>query len=76
MCTPSFLIGSESQRLTSARNDASNFNIYLTNNEVYPPVNKKVASDVKASKESYTVDSLDATAGCVSRARVLLKLES
>jgi hypothetical protein len=43
--------------------DPSTFNIYLVNNAIYPTVSKKIASDVKTSSDSYTIDSVDATAG-------------
>ncbi|PYI36078.1 hypothetical protein BP00DRAFT_332945 [Aspergillus indologenus CBS 114.80] len=42
----------------SVSTDASNFNLYLVNNAVYPPVEQKIASDVETSKGSYTVSSL------------------
>ncbi|KAJ5179975.1 hypothetical protein N7492_003185 [Penicillium capsulatum] len=48
---------------TSVNTDVSKFNIYLVNNAVYPPVNEKVASGIDASKKSYTIENLDATAG-------------
>ncbi|OQD68847.1 hypothetical protein PENDEC_c030G01801 [Penicillium decumbens] len=48
---------------TSVDTDASSFNIYLVNNAVYPTINKKIASNIKTSTGSYTVDSIDASAG-------------
>ncbi|KAJ5273851.1 Ser-Thr-rich glycosyl-phosphatidyl-inositol-anchored membrane family-domain-containing protein [Penicillium angulare] len=41
---------------TSVDTDASSFDIYLVNNAVYPPVNKKLASDIETSKDSYSVN--------------------
>ncbi|RAK72696.1 GPI anchored serine-threonine rich family protein [Aspergillus fijiensis CBS 313.89] len=42
----------------SVSTDASNFNLYIVNNAVYPPVEQKIASDVETSKGSYTVSGL------------------
>jgi hypothetical protein len=46
--------------------DAKSFNLYLVNNAVYPPVSEKIATDVKSSDGSYTIDSLDVSAGYAS----------
>ncbi|KAL5366249.1 Ser-Thr-rich glycosyl-phosphatidyl-inositol-anchored membrane family-domain-containing protein [Aspergillus floccosus] len=43
---------------TSVDTDASHFDLYLVNNNVYPPVEKKLASDVDTSDGSYTVDGI------------------
>ncbi|OGE48396.1 hypothetical protein PENARI_c029G01481 [Penicillium arizonense] len=43
---------------TSVDTDETSFNVFLVNNNVYPPVHKKVASDIKTSEHSYTIDSL------------------
>ncbi|KAJ5167848.1 uncharacterized protein N7482_003442 [Penicillium canariense] len=49
---------------TSVNTDASSFNLYLVNNAVYPPVSKKLATDVETSKGSYTIDNIGSvTAG-------------
>lgn len=52
--------------LTRHSTDAKSFNLYLVNNNVYPPVSEKIASDVETSEGSYTIDSLTGvTAGYV-----------
>ncbi|KAJ5892047.1 UPF0619 GPI-anchored membrane protein [Penicillium subrubescens] len=43
--------------------DAKSFNLYLVNNAVYPPLSEKIATDVKTSDGSYTIDSLGVSAG-------------
>ena len=53
--------------LTPTSTDAKNFNLYLVNNAVYPPVSDKIATNVKTSDGSYTIDSLPAvSAGYVT----------
>ncbi|KAL4924083.1 GPI anchored serine-threonine rich family protein [Aspergillus undulatus] len=42
----------------SVSTDVSSFDLYLVNNAVYPPVDKKIASDVETSDGSYTVDGI------------------
>ncbi|KAL4862850.1 Ser-Thr-rich glycosyl-phosphatidyl-inositol-anchored membrane family-domain-containing protein [Aspergillus spectabilis] len=42
----------------SVSTDPSSFDLYLVNNAVYPPVDKKIASDIDTSDGSYTVDSI------------------
>ncbi|KAL3456699.1 hypothetical protein BJX64DRAFT_270136 [Aspergillus heterothallicus] len=42
----------------SVNTDPSSFDLYLVNNAVYPPVDKKIASDVDTSDGSYTVDGV------------------
>ncbi|KAL2809122.1 hypothetical protein BJX63DRAFT_406658 [Aspergillus granulosus] len=42
----------------SVNTDATSFDLYLVNNAVYPPVDKKIASDIDTSDGSYTVDGL------------------
>lgn len=52
--------------LTRNSTDAKTFNLYLVNNAAYPPVSEKIATDVKTSDGSYTIDSLTGvTAGYV-----------
>lgn len=53
----------DDQRLSIDSSDPSTFDIYLVNNAIYPSVNKKVATGIKTSKGSYTVDDLDISAG-------------
>ncbi|KAJ6004271.1 hypothetical protein N7499_000340 [Penicillium canescens] len=43
---------------TSVDTDETSFNVFLVNNNVYPPVHKKIGSDIKTSEHSYTIDSL------------------
>ncbi|KAF3386130.1 GPI-anchored membrane protein [Penicillium rolfsii] len=50
--------GSLTVKWTWVNTDAQNFDLYLVNNAAYPPVSKKIASDVKTSDGSYTIDSL------------------
>ncbi|GAD99913.1 hypothetical protein PVAR5_8642 [Paecilomyces variotii No. 5] len=47
----------------SVDTDAKTVDIYLVNNNVYPPVNTKIASNVDTSKGSYTFDLKSAKAG-------------
>ncbi|KAJ0419930.1 Ser-Thr-rich glycosyl-phosphatidyl-inositol-anchored membrane family-domain-containing protein [Aspergillus carlsbadensis] len=42
----------------SVSTDPSTFDLYLVNNAVYPPVDKKIATDIDTSDGSYTVDSI------------------
>jgi hypothetical protein len=42
--------------------DPTSFDLYLVNNAVYPPVDKKIATDVDTSDGSYTVDSISGLA--------------
>ncbi|KAL2856794.1 Ser-Thr-rich glycosyl-phosphatidyl-inositol-anchored membrane family-domain-containing protein [Aspergillus pseudodeflectus] len=46
----------------SVSTDPSSFDLYLVNNAVYPPVDKKIATDVDTSDGSYTVDSISGLA--------------
>ncbi|GLI74686.1 hypothetical protein PoHVEF18_002932 [Penicillium ochrochloron] len=48
---------------THVDTDAKSFNLYLVNNAVYPPLSEKIATDVKTSDGSYTIDSLGVSAG-------------
>lgn len=63
-------------RLTLSSTDASSFDIYIVNNAVYPPVNKKIASNIKTSSDSYTVDSVDVSAGYVLQKENVLQWQS
>ncbi|KAL2846170.1 Ser-Thr-rich glycosyl-phosphatidyl-inositol-anchored membrane family-domain-containing protein [Aspergillus pseudoustus] len=42
----------------SVNTDPTSFDLYLVNNAVYPPVDKKIASDVDTSQGSYSVDGV------------------
>lgn len=53
----------KSFKLTPISTDETSLDIYLTNNAVYPPVNKKLASDISTSEGSYTVNVGDITSG-------------
>ncbi|KAL3440374.1 Ser-Thr-rich glycosyl-phosphatidyl-inositol-anchored membrane family-domain-containing protein [Aspergillus insuetus] len=46
----------------SVNTDPTSFDLYLVNNAVYPPVDKKIATDVDTSDGSYTVDSISGLA--------------
>ncbi|KAJ5872433.1 uncharacterized protein N7529_004786 [Penicillium soppii] len=49
---------------TSVNTDETTVNIVLVNNNVYPPVEEKIASDIDTSKGSYTASGLkDVTDG-------------
>lgn len=42
--------------------DAKSFNLYLVNNAIYPPVSDKIATNVKTSDGTYTIDHLSGIA--------------
>ncbi|KAL3472472.1 Ser-Thr-rich glycosyl-phosphatidyl-inositol-anchored membrane family-domain-containing protein [Aspergillus californicus] len=42
----------------SVSTDPTSFDLYLVNNNVYPPVDEKIASDIDTSDGSYTVDGI------------------
>ncbi|KAL4878775.1 Ser-Thr-rich glycosyl-phosphatidyl-inositol-anchored membrane family-domain-containing protein [Aspergillus karnatakaensis] len=42
----------------SVSTDPSSFDLYLVNNAVYPPVDKKIATDVDTADGSYTIDGI------------------
>ncbi|KAL2788047.1 Ser-Thr-rich glycosyl-phosphatidyl-inositol-anchored membrane family-domain-containing protein [Aspergillus keveii] len=46
----------------SVNTDPTSFDLYLVNNAVYPPVDKKIATDVDTSDGSYTIDSISGLA--------------
>ncbi|KAJ5632127.1 hypothetical protein N7490_008466 [Penicillium lividum] len=48
---------------TSVDTDATSLDIYLVNNAVYPPVSKKLASDISTSDGSHTVNVGSIAAG-------------
>lgn len=48
---------------TYVNTDETSLDIYLTNNAVYPPLNKKLATDISTSDGSYTVNVGDIAAG-------------
>ncbi|KAJ6018181.1 hypothetical protein N7451_001560 [Penicillium sp. IBT 35674x] len=48
---------------TFVNTDETSLDIYLTNNAVYPPVNKKLATDVSTSDGSHTVNVGDIASG-------------
>ncbi|KAL1969976.1 hypothetical protein VTN77DRAFT_6381 [Rasamsonia byssochlamydoides] len=43
----------------SVSTDPSSFDIYVVNENVYPTVNQKVATNVQTSKGSYVIDNID-----------------
>ncbi|KAJ5893072.1 hypothetical protein N7504_009763 [Penicillium tannophilum] len=48
---------------TFVNTDETSLDIYLTNNAVYPPVNKKLATDISTSDGSHTVNVGDIASG-------------